>query len=154
MPRARDAAPAVENRALARDDVTREDVAVAIYFHDDAPRFAVAAQTAAADFEGAQTLLKAFLEGAANAHGFADGFHLRTQRGVGLREFLEGEARDFHDREVNCRLEAGGRFAGDVVADFVEQVADGDALGPAVRNYVGSSSWTGGPAMGSIADIQ
>ncbi|MBI5384098.1 MAG: hypothetical protein HZA90_05365 [Verrucomicrobia bacterium] len=46
-----------------------------------------------------------------------------------MRELLEGEARDFHDHVVNGRLEAGRRLAGDVVADFVEQVADGEARG-------------------------
>jgi hypothetical protein len=37
--------------------------------------------------------LQAFLERAANGHRFADAFHLRGERGVGLREFLEGKAR-------------------------------------------------------------
>ena len=67
------------------DDVAREDVAVAIDFRADAPRFAVAAQAAAADFERAQAFLQAFLERAPDGHRFADAFHLRGERGVGLR---------------------------------------------------------------------
>ena len=116
----------IRHAQLADDDIAREDVAVAIDFGADAPGFAVAAQAAAADFEGAEALLQAFLERAADAHGFADGFHLRVERRVGLREFLEGEARDFHDDVINARLETRGGFARDVVLEFVEQVADGE----------------------------
>ena len=103
-----------------------QDVAVAVDFGADAPGFAVAAEAAAADFERAQAFLQRFLEGAADGHGFADGFHLRVERGVGLGKFLEGEARDFGDDVINGRLEARGGFAGDVVFDFVEQIADGE----------------------------
>ena len=112
--------------SLRRDDVARQDVAVAINFGADAPGFAVAAQAAAADFQRAQAFLQAFLEGAADGHGFADAFHLRGERGVGLRKFLEGKARNLGDDVINGRLEAGGGFARDVVLDFVEQVADGE----------------------------
>jgi hypothetical protein len=38
--------------------------------------------------------LQAFLERAANGHRFADAFDLRGELGVGLREFLEGKARN------------------------------------------------------------
>ena len=41
----------------------------------------------------AQAFLQAFLERAPDGHRFADAFHLRGERGVGLREFLEGKAR-------------------------------------------------------------
>jgi hypothetical protein len=37
--------------------------------------------------------LRAFFERAPDSHGFAEAFHLRGERGVGLREFLEGKAR-------------------------------------------------------------
>jgi len=84
----------VGHAQLAADDVAREDVAVAIDFRADAPGFAVAAQTAAANLQRAQAFLQAFLERAADGHGFADAFHLRGERGVGLREFLEGKARN------------------------------------------------------------
>jgi hypothetical protein len=46
-----------------------------------------------------------FLEGAADGHRFADAFHLRGGRGVGLWKFLEGKARDLGDDVINARLE-------------------------------------------------
>ena len=67
------------------------------------PEFAAAAPVAAAetvraDFEAAQRFLERFLERAADGHDFADALHLRGQRRVGLREFLEGEPREFSRR--------------------------------------------------------
>ena len=35
---------------------------------------------------------------------------LRGERGVGLREFLEGKARNLGDDVINARLEARGGF--------------------------------------------
>jgi hypothetical protein len=43
-----------------------------------------------------------------------------------LREFLEGKARNLGNDVINARLETRGGFAGDVVPEFVEQVADGE----------------------------
>ena len=71
--------------------------------------------------------MQAFLERAADGHRFAHAFHLRGERGVGLREFLEGETRNLGDDVINARLEARGGFARDVVLEFVEQVADGES---------------------------
>ena len=88
----------------------------------DAPGFAVAAQAAAADLQRTQAFLQALLERPANGHRFADAFHLRGERGVSLREFLEGKARNLGDNVINARLEARGGFARDVVLEFVEQV--------------------------------
>src|SRR5436190_2660635 len=116
----------VGHAQYAVDDVARKDVAVAIDFRADAPGFAVAAQAAAANLQRAQAFLQAFLERAADGHRFADAFHLRGEGGVGLREFLEGKARNLGDDVINARLEARGRFARDVVLEFVEQVADGE----------------------------
>ena len=116
----------VGHAQFAADDVAREDVAVAIDFRADAPGFAVAAQTAAANLQRAQAFLQAFLERAPDGHRLAHAFHLRGQRGVGLREFLEGEARNLGDDVINARLEARGGFTRDVVLEFVEQVADGE----------------------------
>ena len=48
---------------------------------------------------------------------------------LGLRELLEGEARDLGDDVVDGRLEAGRRLARDVVPDLVERVADGELGG-------------------------
>jgi len=98
----------VGHTQFAADDVARQDFPVAIDFRADAPRLAVAAQAAAADLQGAQAFLQAFLERAADGHGFADAFHLRGERGVGLREFLEGKARNLGDDVINARLEARG----------------------------------------------
>ena len=99
----------------------REEVAVAIDFRADAPRFA-----AAADLQRAEAFLQAFLKRAADGHRFAHAFHLRGERGVGLRKFLEGKARYLGDDVINARLEARRGFARDVVLEFVEQVADGE----------------------------
>src|SRR5262245_3674642 len=88
---------AVGHAELAADDLAREDVAVTIDFRADAPGLAVTAQAAAADLQRAQTFLQAFLEGPANGHGFAHGFHLRGQRRIGLRKLLEGKARNLSD---------------------------------------------------------
>jgi hypothetical protein len=82
-----------------------------------------------ADLERADRLLEALLEGAPDRHHLAHRLHLRRQRAVGLRELLEGEARDLGHDVVDGRLEAGRRLAGDVVADLVERVADGQLGG-------------------------
>ena len=58
-------------------------------------------------FQRARAFLQAFPERAADGHRFADAFHLRGERGVGLREFLEGEARYLGDDLIDARLEAG-----------------------------------------------
>ena len=66
------------------------------------------------------------LERFANAHGFADRLHLGAERAVGQGEFLEREAGDFSDHVIDGRLEAGRGFTRDVIADFVQGVADGE----------------------------
>jgi hypothetical protein len=77
-----------------------------------------------ADLEAAQRLLKRLLEGAADRHHLAHRLHLRRQVVVGLREFLEREARDLRDDVVDGRLERRRRStSGDLVAQFVERVA-------------------------------
>src|SRR5208282_276705 len=111
---------------FAADDVAREDVAVAINLIADAPGFAVTAQAVAVNLQRAQAFLQAFLERPANRHRFAHAFHLRRQRRVGLREFLERKPRYLGDDVVNARLKARGGLARDVVPEFVEQVADGE----------------------------
>ena len=98
----------VGDAEFAADDFARKDVAVAIDLVADTPGFAVAAQAAAANLQRAQAFLQAFLERAPDGHGFADAFHLRGERGVGLREFLEGEARNLGDDVINARLKARG----------------------------------------------
>ena len=63
-------------------------------------------QAVDADFQAAQRLLERFLEGAAHRHHLADRLHLRRQARIGLREFLEREARDLGDHVVDAGLEA------------------------------------------------
>ncbi len=76
----------------------------------------------------AQRLLQAFGKRAADRHHLADRFHRGRQRRVGAGELLEGKARDLGDDVVDRRLEGGGRrAAGDVVGQFIERVADGQA---------------------------
>ena len=78
-----------------------------------------------ADFQPAQRLLHRFLEGAADGHHLADRFHLGGQAGIGLREFLEVEARHLGHDIVDARLERGrGAAAGDLVLQLVQGVAD------------------------------
>ncbi len=87
---------------------------------------AVAAQAETARFQAAQRFLQRLLEGAANRHRLADRLHLRRQRRVGVGEFLERPARNLRHHIVDGRLETGRRLARDVVAQFVEPVADGE----------------------------
>jgi len=56
--------------------------------------------------ERANALLQRFLERAANGHDFADGFHLRAQRGIRAVKFLELPFRNFYDHVIDGRLEA------------------------------------------------
>ena len=79
---------------------------------------------AAAELERADALQERLLEGAADGHRLADRLHLRGQRLVGLRELLEGPARDLDDDVVDGRLERRRRDAGDVVRDLVEAIAE------------------------------
>src|SRR6266581_303915 len=89
----------------------------------------------AANLQRAQAFLQAFLERAPNGYRFANTFHLRGERGVGLWEFLEGKARNLGDDVINARLEARGGFARDVVLEFVEPVAEGE-FGVSVINLL------------------
>ncbi len=50
-----------------------------------------AAQAIEPRFESAQRLLQRLLEGAADSHHLAHGFHLRGELGIGSRKLLEGE---------------------------------------------------------------
>ena len=70
--------------------------------------------------------MQALLKCTADGHSFADAFHLSVERGVSLLKFLESEARNLGDDVVNGGLEAGRRFAGDVVWNLIEGVADSE----------------------------
>ena len=83
-----------------------------------------------AGLQPAQRLLQRFLEAAADRHHFADRLHLRRQARIGGRELLEREARDLGDDVVDRRLERRRRLAtGDLVAQLVQRVADGELGG-------------------------
>ena len=77
----------------------------------------------------AQRLLQRLGEVAADGHRLADALHVRGQRRVGPGELLEREPRHLHHDVVERRLEGGRGLLGDVVADLVEGVADGDLRG-------------------------
>ena len=68
--------------------------------------------------------MKRFFERAPNRHRLADAFHLSIKGRVGLRKFFESEPRDFGHDVINRRLEAGRGFAGDIVLDFIQQIAN------------------------------
>ena len=70
-------------------------------------------------------LQQRFLEGAADGHDFADRLHLRAERLVGAGKLFELPLGNLDHHVIERRLEAGRRFARDVVGDFVERVADG-----------------------------
>ena len=86
-----------------------------------------------ARFHRGQCLLHGFVEGAADGHSLAHGFHRRCEVNLGTCEFLEGKAWDFGDDIVDCGLERCRCDACDVVVQFVEGVADGE-LGRDFRN--------------------
>ncbi|MNQ47523.1 hypothetical protein D3C85_613680 [compost metagenome] len=79
-----------------------------------------------AHFQAAQGFLERFLEGTANGHHFADGFHLRRQVVVGGREFLERETGDLRDDIIDRRFERCRRGA---ARDFIAQLVQGEADG-------------------------
>ena len=86
-----------------------------------------------ARFHRGQRLLHGFVEGAADGHSLAHGFHRRCEVNLGTCEFLEGKAWDFGDDIVDCGLERCRCDACDVVVQFVEGVADCE-LGRDFRN--------------------
>ena len=71
--------------------------------------------------------MEGLFEGAADGHGFADGFHGGGEGALGAFEFFEGKARDFCDDVIDCWLEGGRDLSAcDVVVEFIERVADGE----------------------------
>ena len=78
-----------------------------------------------AGFHRGQRLLQRFVDGAANGHRLAHGFHRGGQVGLAAGEFLKGEAGDLGHDIVDRRLEAGRRHLGDVIVQLVQRIADG-----------------------------
>jgi hypothetical protein len=80
-----------------------------------------------AGLQAAQRLLQRLLEGAADGHDLAHRLHLGGQSRIGLRELLEIKPRHLGDHIVDGGLERGRRgAAGDLVAQLVQGVADGE----------------------------
>ncbi len=77
-----------------------------------------------AGVEGTDSLLQRFLEGAADGHHLADGFHLRSERFVGAGKFFKLPLWNLDDHVVERRLEAGWSLARDVVRNLVERIPD------------------------------
>ncbi len=107
----------------------------------------IAAPAGPADLERSHRLLKGLLEAASDGHRFPDRFHRRGENRRTSAELLEGEARDLGDHVIDRGLEAGRRFAGDVVEDLVEGVSNGEASGDLRdRKACGLAGEGGGPA--------
>jgi hypothetical protein len=68
----------------------------------------------------AQRLAEGGLEAALDGHHLAGGFHLGSQATVGLRELVEGPARDLDHAVVEGRFEGGAGLAGHRVRHLVE----------------------------------
>ena len=79
--------------------------------------------------ETSPCLPERFFEGSSDRHDLAHGLHRRREHGVRLREFLEGEPRNLDDHVVERRLERCRRLSGDVVADLVQPIANGQERG-------------------------
>ena len=77
--------------------------------------------------ERADALLQRFPERPADGHHLADRLHLRAQRGFRAGKLLELPLGNLDHHVVDGRLEAGRRFARDVVGNFVELYADAPA---------------------------
>ena len=93
-----------------------------------------------AHFNGTYRLHHGLLEGIANGHHFAGGFHLGAQLAAGVDEFIEGPSGEFHHHIVDGRLEAGKGVAGDGINDFIQGIADGDPgchLGDGIAGSLG-----------------
>src|SRR5580700_1213237 len=82
-----------------------------------------------AGFEAAHALAERLFKRSADGHHFADAFHLGAEDGLRAGEFFELPAGNFDDYVIDGRFKTGGRFAGDVVLDFVQKIADGELRG-------------------------
>src|SRR6266403_401184 len=88
--------------------------------------FAVSAKSESSNFQRPNRFLKCFFKRSTDRHRLANALHLSRQRGIGLREFFERETRDLDDAIIDHRFKAGRSFAGDIVADFIQRITDGE----------------------------
>ena len=70
-----------------------------------------------------EPLPHSLFKGATDGHHLAHRLHLRAQRGIGAGEFFELPLGNLDHYIIDGRLEAGGRLARDIVADFVQPIA-------------------------------
>src|SRR5208283_2302176 len=82
-----------------------------------------------AGFKGANSLLQCFLEGTADGHDFADGFHLGAEGAVCAGKFFELPLGNLDHNVVDGGFEGSRSFLRNVVGYFVEGHADGKARG-------------------------
>ncbi|CAI8416399.1 MAG: Uncharacterised protein [Synechococcus sp. MIT S9220] len=79
-----------------------------------------------AGLQGSQSFLERLLETASDGHGFTHRFHGRGEHCRRAPKFFKGEAWNLGDDVINRRFKAGGCFAGDVVENLVEGVANSE----------------------------
>ena len=100
-----------------------------------------------ADLQATHGLLQRLLEGATDGHDLAHRLHLGREAVVGLRELLEGKARNLDDHVVDGGLERRrGGTPGDLVLQLVQRVAHGQ-LGRHLGN--GEARGLGGQCRGA-----
>ena len=85
----------------------------------------VAAEADSPDFQRTQPFLERFLESPANGHGLTHALHGGGQFVLGSGELLKGEAGNLDHAVVDGGFEGRGGFAGNVVAELVQRIADG-----------------------------
>ena len=76
-----------------------------------------------------QTFEEGFLEGAADGHDFAHGFHLGAEDVFGFAKLFKVPLRNFRHHVIDRRFERGRSLLRDVVRNFVEPVTDGELGG-------------------------
>ena len=93
------------------------------------------------DFRSPDGLHQSHLKGGGDGHDLAGGFHLGAQLPAGTGEFVKGPLGNLHHHIVQGGLKAGAGFAGDVVGNLIQGVAQGNPgadLGDGVARGFGS----------------
>ena len=111
----------------------------------------VVVQAVQLDLRAAHGLHQRGLKGMLDGHDLAGGLHLGAKLPAGPVELIKGPLGELDHHIVHRRLEAGVGFAGHVVLDFVQGIAQGDLgcdLGDGVAGGLGSQR--GGPGDSGI----
>ena len=93
-----------------------------------------------AQLNGADCLHHGVFKVVANGHHFAGGHHLGSQTLIGVNELIKRPFGVFDDHIVQRRLKAGAGFAGHIVGDLVQRVAQGNLgchLGDGIAGCLG-----------------